>query len=247
MTIVTLPTAQGNRYRTTLLGYIVSIFEYLPVTIKYSNKLIHASSHYECLIDGKPFMFNLSDLPDMVHNPHNHIVLKRTLLEDRSDEGIFPLGPLFSATNYQYLLNLRKENVPEPINEYLYSQRIYGNATQTRGNLKRKINYTKVTEQKRYWKNARTYKYNIFLPGSNKDVLDRAPSELMFLGCTIMHPKINILFPHFKRLEADIHYIEISHSGEDALDKMMGDTGKEVMEFYEMAKPENLFKWWTSL
>ena len=168
MTVVTLPSAQGNRYRTTLLRYIVNVFQQLPVTIKYSSKLIHASSHYECLIDGKPFMFNLSDLPDMVHNPHNHIVLKRTLLEDRSSEGIFPMGPLFSHTNYKYLLNLRNEDSPKPINEYLYSQRIYGNAVQRRGNLRRKITYTNVVEQKTYWKRARTYKYIFFFPDQMK-------------------------------------------------------------------------------
>ena len=69
----------------------------------------------------------------------------------------------------------------------------------------------------------------------------------MFLGCTIMHPKINILFPHFKRLESDVHYIEISKSGDNVLEKMNKDTGEEAKIFYEIAKPENLFKWWTSL
>ena len=247
MKTIVLPTAGGNRYRGTLLKSLINIFQQLPVTIKYSQKLIHASSHYECLIDGKPFMFNLSDLPDGIYNPKGHIVLKRTLLKDRSNEGIFPMGPLFSHTNYEYLLTLREQTFSEPTNEYLYSQRIYGNAKKRRSNLGKIIKYTKPMEQTKYWKTAKTYKYNIFLPGANLDVLDRAPSELMFLGCTVMHPKINILFPNFKRLEPEVHYIEISDSGDNIIEKMNKDTSKEAKIFYESAKPENLFKWWTSL
>ena len=245
--IITVPTPP-HRYYTTLFQYVLNVFKESTVTIKYSNTLIKEIASFECLIDGKPFIFDLSDFSEVRINPSpNHIILKRTLLEDRSEANIFPMGPLFSAENYKTLLRYREIDCPKPVEGYLYCQRIYAGAIERRTALKTKISYSAPISQVEYWEKARTYKYNVFLPGANEYVFDRAPAELMFLGCTVMNPKIEVLFPYFKKLAPDTHYIEISSSGFDAIEKMNRDTGKEAKVFFENMKPENLLKWWTSL
>ena|SRR5210317_332575 len=248
---IVFPTNQ-SRYYFSHLSYIREIFRYCGATINCQPGLTLEPCVFKCKIDGKDFIFDLSDYEDISYEIKNEIVLKRTIRTIK--DNIYPMGTLMGyyrrgnhSQVFNHLINARNEIYEKP-NDYLYSQRIWGNAFERRGNLKKQIGHVKLqTSPQTYWDYARKFKYNIFLPGANLYVLDRAPSELMFLGNTIMQPKIDILFPNFKKLEAGTHYIEIADDGSDCLEKMAGDTGEAAKEFMSCMLPNNLIKWWTSL
>lgn len=249
---VIFPSNYKAKYYYRHIYYIAHIFKYYGADIEFKPNLIIQPTVFKCYIDGKPFIFDLADYEDISYNIKDEIVLKRTLRNNINN--VYPLGCFMgyynNVSDYRIYANLilERDIIKNPEEEYLYCQRIFGNATHKREALNNFVGGQKpIKNPVQYWKYAKTFKYNIFLPGANDYVLDRAPSELMFLGCTIMHPKIDILFPEFKKLEAGKHYIEISNTGLDCLEKMKDSTGEAAKDFMQCMLPKNLVNWWTSL
>lgn len=241
------------KYFKSHFSYVCNILQECNVDISYSSNLFVKDCSFECLINGKSFLFDISDFEEILHRDKNSVIIKRTLLKPQKN--VYPMGPLMGfylrTSNpykiYKDLLKERETNIT-PFKNYLYNQSIYGGAVKRRGNLAKHIKHERTNlTSKNYWKLAREHKYNIFLPGANTYVLDRAPAELMFMGATIMHPEIKVLFPHFKSLVPNVHYIQIADTGLDCLNNMNYQTGQEAKQFFTDMLPQNLFNWWTSI
>jgi hypothetical protein len=149
---------------------------------------------------------------------------------------------------------MRGFKTPFPIErEVLYGQRVYGNARARRAALGRILpNEDLRFSPKEYWHYATQYRYNVFLPGANEYVLDRGPAELMFLGKTIIHPKIEVYFPEGKQMREGVHYVEMDNDGLNILevikkcDDLSIQTGENAKQFLSCLEPDNLIEWWTS-
>lgn len=205
-------------------------------------------SVFYVIIDGKKVLFDMSDYPKIydVDEP----ILKRTCLEQTAT--VYPMGPFVvfdhsTPNHYKELLNY--SYTPEKkTTKFHYNQRNIGNALQRRNKMYETLglkNRYRKENQTNYWKKSLDSSYNPMLPGANLVVLDRSVCEIMYLGATVMHPKIEVLFPYNKKLVPGEHYIEIQHDCSDVLDKMDGtDCGAAAKEFMQCIRPENMVKWW---
>jgi hypothetical protein len=247
---IVFPDSNGARYYHTLYPYVLNVFKAAGCKIEFSNKLWGDACQFIVEIDGKPALFDLSDFEGRVEK--GVPVFKRTLLEKL--DNTYPMGPILGmykninqTAPYMDLNELRAAPTIESTEEVLYSQRAYGDATTRRNNLAKILpNQSRNLPARQYWEWACTHKYNVFLTGANHYVLDRAPSELMYLGKTVLYPRIDIFFPEWKRVEAGKHYIEIDLEGKNVLEKLSGDTGEAAKEFMACCEPQNLVEWWAS-
>lgn len=245
---VLFPNQQGRYYRE-LHTYVLNVFRANNCDITFSNSLHIEDCVFKCVIEDKEIIFDLSDF-DHIFYKVTAPVLKRTYR--RIERNIYPMGPLqglFSGpedtSTYKDLLALRDKDIKWTKDEIYFSQRAYGAATEKRQNLRKYLNLPEVfVPQKNYLRTALEYRYNVFLPGANSYVLDRAPTELMFLGATILHPPIDIYFPYFQQLKPNMHYIPISDTGLDCREKAIIDTGHRAKDFFSCMTPENLLQWW---
>jgi hypothetical protein len=198
---------------------------------------------FKVFLDNIPVIFDMSDF-DFQEYETNLLVFKRTYT--RIEHNKFPLGPFMvmnhsTSIDYESLLALRNIKHKNTKSTY-YNQREFGPNKDKRSLLTKKFGGKKQQlAQTKYWEEACAHKYNIFIPGANDKVLDRAPSELMFLGKTIVHPKISVYFPYFKKPIPNEHYINVDASI-STIPKL--DTGKAAKDFYSLALPKNLTKWW---
>lgn len=205
---------------------------------------------YYAEIDSKKVLFEMSDVerPDSYYDGVDVPIIQRTITKEGPNR--IPLGPFMcdkhvTLDHYSNLINYDISGI-EKKEKFFYNQRLYGWAYHARLKLYKHLGkWLQLVPSEKFWQKSLEAEYNIFLPGANPYVLDRAPSEMLYLGATVMHPKIQVLFPYNKKLIPGEHYIEIAKDGLDCLEKMDGtQTGEAAREFMKCARPENLVKWW---
>lgn len=262
---VKFPAPCGNLYYDGGVKYIYNIltlsdmFDIELVPADYYDKAedhglqkpyYFRSTSFYLEIDSKKVLFEMSDIerPDSYFDNAEGSVLVRTVTKESPIQ--IPMGPFMcdkhvNIDSYYNLINFDVDNI-EKKEKFFYNNRLYGWAYNARLNLYKHLGtWLKKVPPEMFWKQALEAEYNIFLPGANPYVLDRAPSEMLYLGGTVMHPEIKVLFPYYKKLVPGEHYIEIAPDGLDCLDKMDGThTGEASREFMQCAHPKNLVKWW---
>jgi len=253
---VKFPDNNGHKYYKWHAHYIYNVLIHsglCDVELVDPEGWFFAPATFNVEIDNKPVLFCLQDHNDLtvhenIENAPGTVIL-RNYLEDI--DNVYPMGPMMGLVQtdprlYNILIN---HEVPSPVeyeSEYFYNQRAYGAAVERRSKMHALLKTEFVEyEPLEYWTKSLASRYNPLLPGANLYVFDRALAELLYLGATVMHPKIDVVFPYYKKLVAGEHYIEIKHDGSDCLEKMDGtQTGKAAKEFMKCAHPTNLVKWW---
>ena len=240
--MIVFPNRWGKYYNKHV-KYIYNVFHAAGYDIQLENLKFIAPGIFPVIIGNKQVIFDMGDFPGIDYNKTAPI-FKRVQLE--KEKNVFPLGPFLclhheSDKDYKYLLSLRNSSIKTKYNKIYYNQRPYGNAKISRTKVYKVLggSYKPLT-QTAYWDRAILYKYNLFIPGASMYTLDRAPSELMFLGKSIIHPKIDIYFPYFKKMQPGVHYnlYEDLYSFDN-----LKDTGAEAKKFMQLAEPKNLTRW----
>lgn len=232
-----------GRYYNKHVKYIYNIFKLAGADISVEPITPIYDAVFKVFLDGIPVIFDMSDF-DFEEYQTDLPIFKRTYTKIEANK--FPLGPFMvldhtTSVDYETLLALRSLEHRNTECIY-YNQREFGPNKSKRSLLAKRYGTKRGRlPQVSYWEEACRHRYNIFIPGANNTVLDRAPCELMFLGKTIVHPEISVYFPYFKKLVPNEHYLALDATVDPIPDL---ETGKAAKEFFSLATPENLTKWW---
>lgn len=186
-------------------------------------------------IDGTVVFIDYSDHLEFFKNSKQYeVYFKFHYTEQhKAIKNMYPIAPI-SFYDWQEFYNLRKKikygtkgNTILNIQTPRRSEKRYGcyeRRSRVQFLLKKKYSSNAVLRREKnqvdFWRRINNCLVSVCIPGARLDILDRGHLQYMAFGCCIIAPPIADLFPYYRKLEPDIHYIQMKSDYSDMIDKI---------------------------